>query len=540
MNEVLSRLQELLFPSVPGVAVVAVDAHGEAIRVEARCTPTGAACPDCAHWTDRVHSSYLRFPEDLPAAGRRAQLALRVRRFFCTASACGRRTFVEQVPGLTRRHGRVTERLRQAMSEIGLALAGRAGARLARVMGITTSRTTLLRRVMDLPDPAATQPRAVGVDDFALRRGHVYGTVVIDAQTHQVLDLLPERDAATLAPWLAAHPGIEVICRDRAGAYAEAASTAAPQALQVADRFHLWQNLATAVEKTVADHRSCLRDLPPPSLEPEPAWETPAEAAPGQEAETDDPTGKFAERARAHHALVHDLLARGMSLRGVAHHLGWGRHTVQRYARAARWQDMVKGRKRQLPSKLDPFKPYLADRWAETDGNVAILGLHREITTRGFRGHYSTVRDWIRRDLPRQEGFTPAPPPLSIRQVTGWLTRHPATLTEEEKLRRKAVLDRCPELASAAELTSSFAEMLTTLSGDRLPEWITEAADADLPGISSFAVGLNSDFDAVTAGLTTDWNSGPVEGAVNRIKMLKRQMFGRAGFGLLRKRVLLS
>ncbi|MGW4983878.1 transposase [Streptomyces mirabilis] len=124
--------------------------------------------------------------------------------------------------------------------------------------------------------------------------------------------------------------------------------------------------------------------------------------------------------------------------------------------------------------------------------------------------------------------------------MTGWLTRHPATLTEEEKLHRKAELDRCPDLASAAELTSSFAEMLTTLSGDRLPEWITEAADANLPGISSFATGPNSDFDAVTAGLTTDWNSGPVEGTVNRIKMLKRQMFGRAGFGLLRKRVLLS
>ncbi|MFB7598952.1 ISL3 family transposase [Streptomyces sp. NPDC056160] len=341
-------------------------------RYESRPGARPPGEPDCAHWTERVHSSYLRFPADLPAAGRRAQLALRVRRFFCTASACDRRTFVEQAPGLTRRHGRVTERLRQAMSAIGLARAGRAGARLAQVMGIATSRTTLLRRVMDLPDPIATQPRAVGVDDFALRRGHVYGTVVIDAETHQVLELLPERDAATLAPWLAAHPGIEVICRDRASAYAEAADTAAPQALQVADRFHLWQNIATAVEKAVADHRSCLRDLPPPSPEPEPAWETPAEAAPGQEAETDDPTGKFAERARAHHTLVHDLLAQGMSLRGIAHHLGWGRHTVQRYARAARWQDMVKGRSRQLPSKLDPFKPYLADRWAETDGHVGL------------------------------------------------------------------------------------------------------------------------------------------------------------------------
>ncbi|WTJ88244.1 transposase [Streptomyces sp. NBC_01538] len=127
-----------------------------------------------------------------------------------------------------------------------------------------------------------------------------------------------------------------------------------------------------------------------------------------------------------------------------------------------------------------------------------------------------------------------------MRQVTGWLTRHPATLTEEDKIRRKTVLDQCPQLETTARLVGSFAEMLTTLDGGRLTDWITDAMTAGLPGVSTFAVGLEADFDAVTAGLTTDWNSGPVEGAVNRIKMLKRQMFGRAGFPLLRKRVLLA
>ncbi|PBC93725.1 transposase [Streptomyces sp. Ag82_O1-15] len=551
MDDLAYAIQELLFPGVSGLAVTAVYGTGPGMRVEARCTPPAVACPGCEQEAARVHSSYLRFPVDLSAAGRTVTVALRVRRFFCDSAPCPRRTFVEQVPGLTRRHGQVTERLRNTLGVLGLALAGRAGARMAGHLGVPFSRSTLLRRVMDLPDPAATAPRAVGVDDFALRRGHVYGTVVIDADSHQVLDLLPERDADTLIPWLEGHPEIEVICRDRSGAYADAAATAAPQAQQVADRFHLWQNLATATEKTVAAYREHLKTLTLDATAPEPAWETPLpeESAdhngPGHEEKLDEvkednPTGKFADRARAHHALVHELLAQGMSLRGIAQHLGWGRHTVQRFARAARWQDMVKGRKPPRRTKLDPFKPYLKHRWTEEQGQVTILDLHREITERGWRGHYSLVRDWIRRALPAYEKAPPPPPTPSVRQVTGLLTRHPGTLTEDDKLLRKAVLARSPELATAADLVSSFAEMLTTLSGTDLPAWINQAAAANLPGISSFATGLNSDYDAVTAGLTTHWNSGPVEGAVNRIKMLKRQMFGRAGFGLLRKRVLLS
>ncbi|MEU4654970.1 hypothetical protein AB0G32_13660 [Streptomyces sp. NPDC023723] len=200
---------------------------------------------------------------------------------------------------------------------------------------------------------------------------------------------------------------------------------------------------------------------------------------------------------------------------------------------------MVKGRKRQLPSKLDQFKPYLADRWAETDGHVTILGLHREITARGFRGHYSTVRDWIRRDLPQQEGV-PAPP--TTVDTTGDRLAHPAS-HDPDRRGEAAPRGRTRPLPEAGlrrradQLVRGDAHTPQRRPSARVDH---RGHDANLPGISSFAAGLNSDLDAVTAGLTTDWNSGPVEGAVNRIKMRKRRLFGRAGFGLLRKRVPLS
>ncbi|MEV0537919.1 ISL3 family transposase [Kitasatospora sp. NPDC050463] len=246
------------------------------VRVEGRSTASGARCPGCGSWSEREHGFYLRFPSDLPAVGRRVVLALRVRRFSCREASCPRRTFVEQIEGLTRRHGQATERLRAAGAEIGLALAGRAGARMAGLLGVRGSRSTLLRRVMELPDPDVGTPTAVGVDDFALLNGHVYGTVITDAVTHRVLDLLPERDATTLSPWLARHPQIDVICRDRASAYAEAANAAAPQAQQVADRYHLWANMVRAVERTVMDHRACLNSLPAVDPDPEPQWGDPA------------------------------------------------------------------------------------------------------------------------------------------------------------------------------------------------------------------------------------------------------------------------
>ncbi|MET9633963.1 transposase [Lentzea sp. NPDC006480] len=371
-------------------------------------------------------------------------------------------------------------------------------------------------------------PKVLGVDDFALRRGQHYGTVLVDCETGAPLELLPGRDSQTLADWLAAHPGVEVVCRDRSGAYAEGVRLGAPGATQVADRFHLWQNIAKAVERCVIRHRGCLRATEPGAPDSDTA---------NLQSQQEEPAGRFAQRARLHHAKVQELLDQGHSIRGIARGLGCGQKTVQRYARAATWQDIVDGKwKGPRPSKLDPFKPYLQRRWES--GCTNALQLHREIIALGYPGAYGQVRAYF-----EQRRFTPepiAPTPPTVRQITGWLTRHPDTLSEDDRPRLKAVLEQCPALCAAAGHVRAFGDVVTKLKGQLLPEWIAAVRADDLPGLTSFANGLQSDLDAVTAGLTTTWNSGPVEGRGNHIKMIKRQMFGRVSLALLRKRVLLT
>ena len=503
------------------------------LLVMARARAPEAACPKCGTVSARVHSRYSRRLADAAIGGRQVEIVLAVRRFFCLAGCCKRRTFAEQVDGLTTRYARKTPLLAGMLGSIAVALAGRAGSRLAAGLRVPASRQVLLRLVMAVPDPQAASPRVLGVDDFAIRRGQHYGTLLIDVETGAPLDLIEGRDAQPLADWLTAHPGVEVICRDRSGSYADGARTGAPDAVQVADRFHLWQNLAKAVEKCVAAHRSCLAEpTPPPALDeqslvlPEP-----------ERTAQPDPTGKYAERTRRHHALVHGLRAEGRGLREIARHLGWGLHTVQRLDRAATWQELVDGRwKGPRPSKLDPFKPYL-DQHAD-GARGSIRRLFGEIQALGYDGSYPVVRDYLARNRPAREPLPPAPP--TVRDVTNWLCRRPDTLTEDEKPRLAAILDRCPELQAASGQVRSFAAMITELTGQDLPQWMAAARDAALPGIASFAKGLEQDLDAVTPGLTMTWNSGPVEGRVNHIKMIKRQMFGRASLPLLRKRVLLT
>jgi transposase len=540
-----------LVPHLRGLLIGQVRCAAAGVELEARSCLAGAACRTCGVWSSRVHSGYVRQVQDGPLAGRPVLIRLAVRRFFCGNPACPLATFAEQVTGLTARYRRRSLPLLGLLAQVGLALAGRAGARLAAVLGIGVHRSTLLSLVAALPEPQiAAAPQILGVDDFALRKGQVYGTVLVDITTGDAIDLLPDREAATLTAWLAAHPGAQVICRDRAGAYADGARAGAPDAIQIADRWHLWHNLGEYAEKTVVAHRGCLirpagaagqgnngaagsgLPLPPPAA---------GQPGPADEVEgLRDVCGRdrmLVARTRDRHAAVHGLLAAGHSQREIGRILSLDRKTVRRFAAAANaGQLLTKATSRE--NKLDPYKPYLRQRWNEGITTASVL--HAELQAQGWRGSVQAVARYVRpfRQLPA------APPPAPVvpktRQITRWLLSHPAALTDDQHAQLAAIRARCPHLNTLAAHVSSFAEMMTGLHGQHLHQWLADVEADDQPQLHSFAAGIRRDLHAVTAGLTLPYSSGAAEGNVNRIKMIKRQMYGRAGFTLLRKRILLA
>lgn len=413
-----------LFPHLSELLVERMLFECGVIRMVARTREAAVPCPGCAVVSNRVHSTYGRRLADTPVGDRPVLIELTVRRLYCQNVHCSRRTFAEQINGLTVRYGRRTPAARRVLEAVAVALAGRAGSRLAAVLHTPVSRTTRLRAVMAMPDPAWTVPKVLGVDDFATRRGQHYGTVLIDCETGQPLDLLPGRDAATLASWLREHPGSEIICRDRAGSYAEGARTGAPNAVQVADRFHLWQNLGTAVERSVRRHNGCQKAA---AIRADGL----ANDAVADHADTEKEMSPIEARIRERHATVHALLAQGHGIREIARELHMGGNTVRRTARAAAPEELLSGRRQPRPSQLDPYKPHLDKRWAA--GLTNAIHLHAELQDLGYRGSYQTISDYLRpRRRRRIRVVAPAPPgagvmrahpvrPSSRRASVGWL-----------------------------------------------------------------------------------------------------------------------
>ena len=396
-----------------------------------------------------------------------------------------------------------------------------------------TSRDTLLRLLRSLPDPQIGQLSVLGVDDFALRRGHVYGTVVIDMLTGRPVDLLPDRESATLAAWLLDRPGVEVICRDRAGAYAEAARLGAPGAVQVADRWHLWRNLGQAVEKTVTTRRAHLAVAGPAGAGTATAAGSGTVPPPVIAAL---PEKKIVTRMREQHAAVHELYGWGLSKAAIGRQLGLHPATVRKLAHARTVDELI-AKTEQRAHLVDDYLDHLHRRWNEGERNAT--GLFREITKLGYQGGELAVQRYLRRFRDgRGHAPRPGPKPPTVREVTSWIMTHPDRLGHDETDQLRQIRERDVELGRLTIHVRRFASMMTGLRGEDLEQWITDVEQDSVAPLASFARNLRRDQDAVQAGLTLEHSSGRVEGTVNKIKMLKRQMFGRANFDLLRTRVL--
>lgn len=546
----------LLLPDPAALTLVSVEVQEEAkmITATARTTASQVLCPLCGCPASRVHSKYVRQLADLPCSGQQVRWLVQVRRFWCKNPQCSRVIFTEQLPACAPAFARRTTQQATLLCEIAFALGGKAGARIAKLLSMGTSHDTLVRLMRRSPPPEVPTPRIVGLDDFAWKKGDRYGTVLIDQETHKVVDILPDREAETVAKWFADHPGVQVISRDRAGAYAEGARKGAPQARQIADRFHLLVNLKDAMVRFFERKHEVLtkilmakqtQDASITSSCTEPNAESKRESKPL--APTEAQRQARQTRRKNRYEQVRKFHEQGMSQVAIATLTGLHRETVHRYIQAPAFAEQVRpGRHK---SKLDPYKASLQQRWAQGQRNIPHL--IAEIREQGYRGGDTIVFDYLRtvREEPawmqeyqqrkQQIARGVSKKPLSAHQAAWLFVCDLRTLKwrqvwwQLEPLRSEE-----EELERAYQLCQDFRAMIVGRQASVLARWCKEAEACGIPELRSLAAGIYRDYDAVYGALETSYSNGQTEAQVHRLKLLKRQAYGRASFDLFRLRAL--
>ena len=500
-----------------------------------RAAGEAGCCPECRRESRRIHSRYKRRLKDLPWEGIPVRIELRVRRFFCGTENCGQQIFTERLPNTVKRYGRRTCRLSASLEQITLALGGSAGSRLAHQLGILASGSTLLRQLRRrVIIPPAHAPRVLGIDDWAWRKGHRYETILCDLERGKVVDLLPDRSSESTAQWLRAHPGTEIVSRDRASLYAQAATAAAPQAVQVADRWHLLHNLSEALIGALVPHHRLLAEVAQATAS---KAQTPA-TPPVLASAVAKPVSRYhkkqqhnRERRLESYQAAMEQISKGLTQREVAARCGLGIRTVRRWIRARGFPERKIGDRK---STVDQYSEYLEQRWNEGCHNASQLW--HELRARGFAGQCPIVRTWVRRrygsrrERTGQQPCLHSPPRVSPRQ-TAW------TLLKEPEDARGYVDELCrrsSEIATCASIAREFVRIIRERDTVAWKKW---KEDAKTSLLGSFAKHLCQDEAAVMAALQYRWSNGPVEGHVHRLKLIKRSMYGRAKFDLLRLRV---
>jgi transposase len=542
------KLPMTLLPEAQGLQLENVAIDAKTVSLSVASTRPSASCPVCGHKTARLHSHYRRTVADLPWGGRSVRLSLLVRRFRCSAPQCPRRIFAERLACVVEPYARKTTRLHEILRLVGFALGGEGGARLLWRLGMGASPSTLLRCVRGSPSVVYPQPEVVGIDDWAFRRGHRYGTIIVDLERRAVIDLLEDREAGSVRAWLKRHPKIRIVARDRGSAYAEAAAKGAPQAVQVADRWHLLKNATEAVQRFVERNHVVVGQAAQGVMQTQRIEASVAESPRSISMLSSTEERRALQRRQKRYARyreVMELHRQGISERGIARALSINRATVRKFIGAGTFPERAPHKR--AGSILEPYSPYIHRRWAEGCENA--IQLWREIEALGYGGKVAMVRRYARRLRARLRGSAPeqratflanakafkAP---SARRATWWLLGPTEDLNEEQRAFVEQLCRLCPQMGSVRELARGFGKMVSEQRPEELDTWIDAAESSEVAEIENFARALRRDYKAVGAALEYEWSSGQVEGQINRLKLIKRQMYGRASFDLLRQRVL--
>jgi len=443
-------------------------------------------------------------------------------------------------------YARRTHRLTEHLNQIGFALGGNAGSKLATFIGMPVSSSTLLRVILKFDDKPVQTPRVLGVDDWAFRKGENYGTILVDLEKRQPIDLLPDREASTLKDWLKSHPGVELISRDRSSAYSSGAKTGAPDAIQVADRWHLLKNLSEALKKMLDAHNRELRLAAKDIAQAERDQEAKIDKEKQNEKVTErsqNTSGETNATLSKYHLIfleVKKLRAQGHSIKAIRRQTGLHRQTIKRYLNYDEYPEPAPATT--YSTEIRDYEDHIQKRWKEGERNGKQLW--REIQEQGFSGSFQSVYRLINK-YPRDPDKEKLPPPLKIKawsakKVSLLLGQDFDALEEKERNYLQAFIKYCPKAKEANSLALQFKEITDKLKVSLLDKWIEKAKNSGIGALKNYAAGLEQDYDAVKAAVSLKWSNGQVEGQINRLKNIKRQMYGRANFELLRKRVLMD
>ena len=537
----------------PKFRINKIEHNSSAIKIFASIKSKRSQCPVCGTFSTSVHDTYTRKLADLSAFQNSATILLRTRKFKCKNLTCNRKVFSEQTTHI-KRYSRRTARASSILDTLSIELTGKLGSLLSKQLLLPVSTSTVTRIALKQKLPEIIQPIVLGIDDWAFRKGVSYGTILIDMETSRPIELLASRESADLKEWLKKYPNVKIVTRDRAGSYSSAINDVCPNAIQVADRFHLLMNLSDALDKYFKSIRPEIKLLIKNKTEEiinMPASGKLLNEKADIDSERMEVIPEFDSINKDQRIdtfnKVKELQAEGISIKRISKALGICRNTVRSYFS----QESLSPRIRPKSTNIASFTKLILARLNTKDCKIKTI--IDEILMLGFNGGrtqaYYNIKTIKTENKNNSPGFTNIQQrticfikPLSSRKLAKYIDVCVNDITDpDERNYMKTLLDNFPEFRIVRKLVQIFKTMLKRSSGS-IRRWIDfiKRSKRKLSGLKTFANGLLQDIKAVENGIRLPWSNGAVEGHVNRIKSIKRQMYGRAGFELLRRKVILS